>query len=187
MHGGAGISHIQWVAKRTRLIALFGRCIPFRLDFHQPFSVIGLRFALRDNLVLCLGWNRGRAFGTPITNLITGGQAMSHNENQNCIQSCVRCAQECEHCGNACLGEDDSSKMAECIRLDRDCAELCWLAAGMLSRGSGFMHEICDLCAEVCEACGAECRRHQFDHCQRCADECEKCAEECRRMASIAA
>ena len=112
---------------------------------------------------------------------------MSHQEFQTCIEACVRCAQECEHCANACLDEQNVKEMAECIRLDRDCAEICWGAAALMSRGSRFAHDLCRLCTEICEACGAECRKHQMDHCQRCADACEQCAEECRRMAGVAA
>lgn len=32
---------------------------------------------------------------------------MSHQEHRSCIEACVRCAQECEHCANACLSEKD--------------------------------------------------------------------------------
>jgi len=112
---------------------------------------------------------------------------MAHHEFKQCIDACVACAQECEHCANACLSERDVAKMAHCIRLDRDCAEACWGAAAFMSRGSQFAHEVCRLCAEICDACGAECRKHQVEHCQRCADACEKCAEECRKMAGVAA
>jgi hypothetical protein len=76
--------------------------------------------------------------------------------------------------------------MAGCIRLDRDCAQLCWAAAAFMSRGSPFLNDLCRLCAEVCGACGEECARHPQDHCQRCAEACRHCAEECRRMAGAA-
>lgn len=111
---------------------------------------------------------------------------MAQQQYQSCIDACVRCAQECENCHDACLSEKDVAKMAECIRLDKDCAESCWTAAGFMSRGSRFAQDICRVCAEICEACGAECRKHKADHCQRCADECERCAEECRQMAGAA-
>jgi hypothetical protein len=111
---------------------------------------------------------------------------MSHHEHQSCIDACLRCAQECEHCATASLDEQDLASMAECIRLDRDCADICFLAAAYMSRGSQFTEEICSICAEICDACGAECRKHKVDHCQRCADECERCAEECRQMSEAA-
>jgi hypothetical protein len=68
---------------------------------------------------------------------------MVHQEHQSCIEACIRCAQECEHCANACLSEQDVKKMAECIRLDKDCAEVCWSAAAFMSRDSRFMQHIC--------------------------------------------
>jgi hypothetical protein len=112
---------------------------------------------------------------------------MSHEEHQSCIDACIRCAQECEHCADACLSERDVAKMAACIRLDKDCAEICWSVAAFLSRSSLFAQEMCRVCADICDACGQECRKHKMDHCQKCADECERCAEECRQMAHVAA
>jgi hypothetical protein len=112
---------------------------------------------------------------------------MAHQEYQSCIEACARCAQECEHCGNACLGEDDVKRMVECVRLNKDCAEMCWGAAGFMSRDSRFARDICRVCAEICEACGEECRKHDAEHCQRCADACERCAAECHQMAGAAA
>ena len=32
---------------------------------------------------------------------------MAHEQHRSCIEACVRCAQECEHCADACLSEDD--------------------------------------------------------------------------------
>lgn len=77
--------------------------------------------------------------------------------------------------------------MAECIRTDRDCAEMCWTAAALMSRGSQFAEELCRLCADVCDACAAECEKHEHNHCKQCAKSCRKCAEECRKMAGVAA
>lgn len=112
---------------------------------------------------------------------------MSHDKFRSCIEACVRCAQECEHCTMACLQEDDVKQMARCIRLDADCAEICWGAASYMSRGSEFAQEICRVCAEICDACGDECNKFDMDHCQRCAKACHDCAEECRKMAGVAA
>lgn len=101
----------------------------------------------------------------------------------SCIEACVKCAQACEHCANSCLSEQDVQMMAECIRGDRDCAEICWTAAGWMSRGSTFAADLCRVCAEVCDACAEECAKHKKEHCQRCAEACRACAEECRKMA----
>ena len=112
---------------------------------------------------------------------------MAHDDYRTCIEECVRCAQECEHCATACLGEDDPKMLVACIRLDVDCAAICWSAAGFMSRGSDFAAELCRVCADVCDACGAECEKHQhMEHCARCADACRRCADECRKMSGVA-
>ncbi|MCE9566485.1 MAG: four-helix bundle copper-binding protein [Planctomycetes bacterium] len=109
---------------------------------------------------------------------------MSHQEFQICLEACITCARECEQCATACLSEPDVQNLAACIRLDRDCADACWLAAGFMSRLSEFDTEACRLCALVCNACNSECEKHSHDHCQRCAEVCRRCAEACLRLAS---
>lgn len=112
---------------------------------------------------------------------------MPQQDLQACIDACMRCAEACENCADACLGEQEVAKMVECIRIDRDCALMCFTAAALLSRGSQFARQFCGLCAEVCDTCAQECRKHDHDHCQQCADECERCAEECRQMVGVGA
>lgn len=109
---------------------------------------------------------------------------MAHEQFKSCIEECLRCAQECEQCVTACLGEADVQRMAECVRLDRDTADFCRLAATLMSRGSPLAAAVCRACAEACGACGAECGKHQDEHCRRCAEACRRCAEECGRMAA---
>ena len=111
---------------------------------------------------------------------------MAERAYEPCIEACVRCAQACEHCASACLAEQDVTTMAHCIRLDADCAEICWGAASFMSRGSHFAPHLCAACADICEACAAECRQHEMDHCQQCAIACEECAQECRQMIAVA-
>lgn len=111
---------------------------------------------------------------------------MTHQDYQACIDACLRCAQACEFCADSCLSEQHVAKMVECIRTDRDCAEVCFTAAALMSRNSQFAPEFCGLCAEVCDTCAQECRKHDHDHCQQCADACELCAEECRQMSGTA-
>lgn len=103
----------------------------------------------------------------------------------DCIALCLECIIACEMCSDACLDEDDTQMLARCIRLDRDCAELCAAAARILSRGGPLALDVCRACADACEACAAECERHasHHDHCRICAEACRRCAEACRRMA----
>lgn len=49
-----------------------------------------------------------------------------------CIQACNACALACEHCATACLDEPQVAQMRRCISLDRDCADLCRLAAMLI-------------------------------------------------------
>lgn len=109
---------------------------------------------------------------------------MAHEQYQSCIDECYACATACDHCAASCLSEQDVQKMARCVKLDMDCAQLCRLAASYMARDSEFAGVICNACAEVCDACAEECAQHQMEHCQRCAEACRRCAAECRRMAS---
>lgn len=112
---------------------------------------------------------------------------MSHEKYQPCIDACIQCAQECDHCASACLGEAEVEMLAQCIRLDHDCATICWTAASYMSRGSQFAVAVCRLCAEICDACAEECGKHaaHMEHCARCAEACRRCAETCRQMATV--
>ena|SRR5438128_8695602 len=108
-------------------------------------------------------------------------------EYVSAVDACIQCAQECEACASACLNEGEVTMLAECIRLNRDCAEICWTTAAFMSRDSRFSDNLCALCAEICDVCSAECAQHAYDHCQRCAEACASCAEECRQMTHAAA
>jgi len=107
----------------------------------------------------------------------------NHRHTQACIDACIRCAQACESCANSCLFEPNVHQLAECIRLDRDCATLCWATATLLSRDYHFLEDLCRVCADICYACAAECERHPHQHCGCTAKACRACAEECRRLA----
>jgi hypothetical protein len=100
-----------------------------------------------------------------------------------CIDACIACAEECERCAEECAQEQDAAMLAECIRLDRDCSELCRFTASWLVRGGRLREEMCKVCGEVCNFCAEECSKHDHDHCRRCADACRRSSEECYRMA----
>lgn len=100
-----------------------------------------------------------------------------------CIEACIECWVACEVCSDACLGESGVADMVRCIRLDRDCAEMCRTAAAVMMRDGEHAADVCRACAELCEACARECEKHSSAHCKRCAEACRRCAEECRKMA----
>jgi uncharacterized protein DUF326 len=110
---------------------------------------------------------------------------MSHEQFKSCIDACNSCAEACDHCAASCLKEPDVRAMARCIALDIDCAAICRLAAGAMSRASECAGTLCEACADVCDACAEECAKHQkMEHCRQCAEACRRCAQECRQMAS---
>ncbi|MBB6449666.1 hypothetical protein HNR44_001644 [Geomicrobium halophilum] len=75
--------------------------------------------------------------------------------------------------------------LAECIRLDRECADICAFAVQAMQTNSRFAKQICELCADICQACGDECAKHDHhQHCQDCAEACHRCAKICREMAA---
>lgn len=69
--------------------------------------------------------------------------------------------------------------MAHCIELDRDCAEICFLAAKLLLRDSEISHKFLAVCEEACRKCAEECGMHDHDHCKRCAEACRRCEQAC--------
>ena len=103
---------------------------------------------------------------------------------KNCINACLRCASICQHCAASCTREKDVTMMAQCIRLDMECAIACYAAAQLMSLGSEAAREFCGICAALCEKCSRECGQHDMQHCQECAEACRQCAEECRRIAA---
>ena len=109
---------------------------------------------------------------------------MHNSKFESCIKACLDCATVCDHCFGACLSEQQVQMMARCIQLDRECSEVCRLAAAMMANGSESAGAVCKLCAEVCRKCGEECAKHDAEHCQQCAKTCMNCAEECSRMAA---
>jgi len=73
--------------------------------------------------------------------------------------------------------------MAQCIRLDLECAAICRTAADLMTMGSQHANAICQICADICQACAQECEKHtKMDHCRQCATACHTCAEECLSM-----
>lgn len=115
-----------------------------------------------------------------------GKNGTMHHE---CLEECVSCLVACDACADACLDEPNVAELAACIRLDRDCADICAAAVRVMSRGGPMAAEMCRACAVACEACAAECERHaaHHEHCRVCAEACRRCADACRRMAASAA
>jgi hypothetical protein len=107
-----------------------------------------------------------------------------HN-NKEVITKLFNCAAACEYCADACLNEDNIKMLVECIRLDKDCADICRTTANFLSRDSKQSNELLRVCADICRACAEECEKHDHhDHCIECARACRECEEACRSLVS---
>lgn len=109
---------------------------------------------------------------------------MAHQKYADTIHVLHKCMEACNHCYDACLKEDEIDMMRDCIRLDRECADMCGFLEQALIRDTPFAAQLAKVCADICEACGMECRKHDHDHCQQCADACFRCMEACRGLAA---
>lgn len=98
---------------------------------------------------------------------------------ESCIEDCIACVKACNECYTACLEEAHIDKMRDCIRLDRECADLCAFTAQAMTMRSSYRGELALLCAEACQRCGETCARHEHEHCKRCAEACFRCAATC--------
>ncbi len=104
---------------------------------------------------------------------------------KNCIDACLACLVTCEKCIPDCI----KSGNQECIRLCRDCADICTLVAKFDARGADYGQELHAICAKICRACAIECEKHANHHesCKECAEACRKCAAICEELASVRA
>lgn len=103
-------------------------------------------------------------------------------KNKELLSALNECITACNHCAGACLNEGDVNMMADCIKSDLDCADMCTLLARFIARGSAHAKQLLQECIEICEACAAECEKHadHMEHCKHCAEACRKCAEACK-------
>jgi len=86
---------------------------------------------------------------------------------QECITACFACAQTCETCSDDMIGMDhhgDQKLMAKCIRLCRECADICVLAGRWMSQGSAMSDRLCGLCADICDSYAEVCEQHAPHH-----------------------
>lgn len=97
------------------------------------------------------------------------------------LDAVLECQKACNHCFDACLKEDDVKMMAECIRTDRECADMCGIVLDFAQRESEILPELLEACIKSCESCADECEKHEMDHCQQCAKACRNCAKACRK------
>ncbi|MDQ3109241.1 MAG: four-helix bundle copper-binding protein [Bacteroidota bacterium] len=102
------------------------------------------------------------------------------NQNTQLLAVLAECAAACNTCSTACLDEKDVKMMANCIKLDMDCAQICAITAAFVARNSDHATHLMKECAEICGKCATECEKHEMAHCRACAEACRKCEEACK-------
>lgn len=108
---------------------------------------------------------------------------MHEEDFSSCIDPCNDAVAACHRCAAACLKQPGTAKTVRCIQRNVECAQICRLAAGYLSRGSELAIELCTLCAAACELCSQECAQQPVRQCQESSAACRRCAQACRTAA----
>jgi hypothetical protein len=112
---------------------------------------------------------------------------MKSERTNNLEHELIKCVTACETCATLCLKEEDVKMMANCIMLDRDCADICMVTARFVARNSAHAKHVMKECIEICRKCAAECAKHEAEHCQHCARICRECADACEQWMATAA
>ena len=102
------------------------------------------------------------------------------------IEAASACAISCTACASACLSED--MDMAQCIRDNLDCADLCEVTVRHLARLNASDKQLTlsllAACIEACVQCGGTCQEHaeHHEHCKLCAQACRRCEDACQAL-----
>lgn len=106
-----------------------------------------------------------------------------NNDLLRSIEACYDCAQACTACADACLAEEEVRQLTQCIRLNLDCADVCFTTGALASRRTGtdesLLKSMLEVCSQACHRSGEECQRHadKHEHCKVCADVCQQCEQ----------
>ena len=121
----------------------------------------------------------------PSVNLNTPS-AKSQPDWSACLQACQDCAEACRRCLDACKAGANADMMAECMKLDFECAAVCDATVQLLSRApAANPNDVAAQmakCADACGACATECESHakMMEHCGVCAEACRECEAACK-------
>ena len=113
-------------------------------------------------------------------------KSLAHNPKMDeCAKACADCQLECDSCSHYCgkqlvMGSTDhATTLATCS----DCADVCSVAAQIVSRSGPFSEVICVACADACQKCAEACESFKEDEkMKKCAAACRKCEKACRGM-----
>ena len=104
------------------------------------------------------------------------------------IDAATACAVVCSARASACLSEPDAAQMAQCVRDDLDCADLCGVTARHLARLNASDRQltiaVLAACIEACVQCAGSCAPHRehHEHCRLCEQACNRCEAACQAL-----
>lgn len=107
--------------------------------------------------------------------------AVAQQKYKACIDACNACVSSCKKVEAMCSKEKDG-KMADCMRLCKECVVACVASSQLMTLDSGSSKEMCVICANICDKCATECEKFTADDCKKCAMDCRKAAKMCREM-----
>jgi hypothetical protein len=113
------------------------------------------------------------------------GKTMTEEEPDDkldrCARACSYSQRACDSCATWCARElaRGAHQLAELLTACRDCADLCFAAAQIITRHGGAVDLASAACAEACRRCMRACEDHAGEdksvaRCQRKCHECEK-------------
>ncbi len=102
------------------------------------------------------------------------------------VDALQACALACTVCADADLAEPQPTELAECIRRNRDCLEVCIAVIGIIARWRADSRllavGVLQACIVACDLCAHECDRHDHEHCRECSLACRRCESACRAL-----
>ena len=98
------------------------------------------------------------------------------------VDRLYECAGVCLACADACSAETDPHMLGmsvKCIRADNDCADLCTVAARVVTRQTGYdaptTFAVIEATRAALRACADACAEMaSMDHCRICAETCRE-------------
>jgi Domain of Unknown Function (DUF326) len=104
------------------------------------------------------------------------------------IDALHECVQTCTADADDDLREQNVANLVKCIRLCRDCADVCATTTSVITRQTEFdptaIAPLLQACATMCRVSGDECERHahMHAHCRICAEVSRRCEQACRDL-----
>jgi hypothetical protein len=102
------------------------------------------------------------------------------------IEACFACAQACTACADACLDDRPDVGMAQHVRRNLDCADICIATGNVLSRQAGpdaqVLAAIVQACVQSCRSCAAQCGERSDQTCALCVEACQRCEQTCSEL-----